>query len=52
MARPDPGAIVPMEIFIEQHVIAPMWIVLKDLRTAEHWTFPFSVPEKNVRQAT
>jgi L-ribulose-5-phosphate 3-epimerase UlaE len=50
MAGPDTSTVVPMEIFIEQDVIAPMRIVLQSIRSAEHRTFPLGILEEDVRQ--
>src|SRR5215813_10448213 len=36
MARPQPGAVVAVEILVEQQMIAPVLIVLKRRLTAEH----------------
>ena len=52
MAGPDTGTVVPMEIFIEQDVIAPMRIVLQSIRSAEHRTFPLGILEEDVGQTT
>src|SRR5437899_7461976 len=47
-AEPRPG--VAMEVFVEEHEVAPVWIALEALDAAEHGTSAV-LTEKNGRQA-
>jgi hypothetical protein len=40
MARPEPGAVVSMEILVEEDQVTPMWILLKLLSPSINWTTP------------
>ena len=50
MARADPGAVVAMEIFIEQDEIAPVRILLKLFRTAVDGTPTIGPAQKGMRE--
>ncbi len=43
---------VPVEVFIEEHEVAPMGIGLKFLKIAEHWPAAFFVLKENVGHAS
>jgi hypothetical protein len=51
VTRADTCPVVPVEVFAEQYVVAPMRIVLKSVRSAEHRAFPLGISEKDVRQS-
>jgi len=38
MARPEAGSGIPVEVFVEEQVVAPMWIGLQQLLIAEDRT--------------
>jgi hypothetical protein len=50
MACANACSVVPMKVFVEQDVVAPMRILLQSACSAEHWTFPLGILEKDVRQ--
>jgi hypothetical protein len=50
MASSNARPIVPVEIFVEQNVVAPMRIVLESRRVTKHRTLPLGILEKDVRQ--
>lgn len=51
MAGADPCAILTMEIFVEEHEVAPMRVLLKFLDPSVHSPAPLVVPEEYVGQA-
>src|SRR6516164_3332475 len=51
MARTDAGAVVPMEIFIEQQIVSPVRIALKFFGTAENRPPAVCVAQENAGQA-
>jgi len=50
MASSNARPIVPVEILVEQNVIAPMRIVLESRRVAKDRALSFGILEKDVRQ--
>jgi hypothetical protein len=50
VTRTDICSVASKEAFVKQYVVAPMWIVLKSVRSAEHGALPFGTLEKDVRQ--
>src|SRR4051795_10079102 len=51
MARADPGAIVPMEILVEEQMVAPVWVFLKRLLPAEDRSPPIRATTERRDQA-
>jgi hypothetical protein len=47
MASAEAGSVVPMEIFVEQQVISPFWIILKFLSATEDRAPAVIVTQKN-----
>ena len=52
MAGSDTGAVVAMEIFIEENCIPPKWIVLEFPGASIDWTPAGAVTKENVRQSS
>ena len=50
MARAKPGAVIAVEVFVEQQAVAPVRILLKFLGPAVDGAAPVAVLEKNVRE--
>ena len=51
MVRAQAGAVVPVEVLVELHVVAPMRIGLEFVRSTVHRTLALCVPQKNARKA-
>lgn len=51
MAGSDTGAVVAMEIFIEENGIPPEWIILELPGASIDWTSTGVVAKENVRQS-
>src|SRR4051794_21425933 len=51
MAGAESGAVVTMEVFVEQHAISPVWIVLKLSRAAKDGPMAGWVLHKDIREA-
>ena len=47
VASAHPGAVITMEVLVEQHVIAPVGVVLKALAPAEHRSPAVTVAQKD-----
>src|SRR5262245_9397419 len=50
MTGADASPVVPMKVFVEQYVVAPMRIALQTVRSAEHRACPLGILKKDVRQ--
>src|ERR1700674_2777457 len=50
VACADAGAVVAVEVFVENDEVAPVWVVLKDRGRARHGLSAVRVAEKNVNQ--
>src|SRR5437899_7217117 len=52
MAGTEAGAVVTMEIFIKQHEVTPVWVLLKHLRPAVHGPASVRTTQEETRQPT
>jgi hypothetical protein len=50
VAGPEPGAVVPVEIFVKENQIAPVRIVLELGRPAIDWPLPIGIAQKRAHQ--
>src|SRR5580704_479022 len=51
MASSQAGAVIAVEIFVEQNVILPLRIGLELLRTSKHWPLTRPIPQENPLQS-
>jgi len=51
MAGAHPGSVVAVELFVEEDVITPMWIVLEPPRASVHRTLAVLVAQEDPAQA-
>src|SRR5882672_2670940 len=52
VACADSRAGIPVEVLMEEHKVAPVWVGLKLLEIAEHWPTALLVLKKNIGHAT
>ena len=46
MAGADAGAVISMKVLIKQEMIAPLWILLEQLRRTEHRPLSLGIAEE------
>src|SRR5512147_2163486 len=51
MAGANSSTVITVEVFIEEDVIAPVWVLLKFLRPTEHGSAPIFIAQEDILEA-